>query len=71
MNDYYRALFQIGTKFRDEKSRHGLLRSREFIMKDLYTFDGTKETAFQTYEEVNEIYRNLFTFLGVPFVKGI
>lgn len=61
---------QIGNKFRDENARHGLLRSREFLMKDLYTFDTDKETALQTYEEVNEIYRKLFTFLGIPFVKG-
>lgn len=39
-------------------------------MKDLYTFDACKQTAIQTYEEVNEIYRKLFTFLGIPFVKG-
>lgn len=62
---------QIGNKFRDEYPRYGLLRSREFIMKDLYTFDSNKVTALQTYEELNDIYRKLFTFIGVPFVKGI
>lgn len=61
---------QIGNKFRDEKARFGLLRSREFIMKDLYTFDADQESAMKTYEEVNEIYRKLFKFIGVPFVKG-
>ncbi|KAF0487328.1 putative proline--tRNA ligase, mitochondrial [Gigaspora margarita] len=45
-------LYQIGRKFRDEmRPRAGLLRGREFIMKDLYTFDTTEETALKTYEE--------------------
>lgn len=39
-------------------------------MKDLYTFDADQESALRTYEEVNEIYRKLFKFIGVPFVKG-
>lgn len=39
-------------------------------MKDLYTFDADQESALKTYEEVNEIYRKLFKFIGVPFVKG-
>lgn len=50
--------------------RYGLLRAREFLMKDLYTFDKDKEAAMQTYEEVNEVYAELFRGLGVPFAKG-
>lgn len=64
-------LYQINNKFRDEQlPRHGLLRAREFIMKDMYTFDKDKESAMQTYEQVNQIYVELFTGLGVPFAKG-
>lgn len=63
--------FQIGNKFRDEKSpRYGLIRAREFIMKDLYTFDIDKEHAMQTYDEISEIYGKLFKYLGIPFAKG-
>ena len=50
-------LYQTGRKFRDEiRPRSGLLRSREFIMKDLYTFDNTQKDAFDTYDEVNAAY---------------
>jgi prolyl-tRNA synthetase len=46
-------LYQIGTKFRDEKRpRGGLLRGKEFIMKDLYTFDPDDEAALVTYDKV-------------------
>ncbi|XP_031633823.1 probable proline--tRNA ligase, mitochondrial [Contarinia nasturtii] len=62
-------LYQIGNKFRDENARYGLLRCREFLMKDLYTFDMDKESSTQTYEEVNEIYDKFFKFLGIPFKK--
>ncbi|CAG8837217.1 38975_t:CDS:2, partial [Gigaspora margarita] len=56
-------------KFRDEmRPRAGLLRGREFIMKDLYTFDTTEETALKTYEEVNEAYNKIFSRIGLPFV---
>lgn len=62
--------YQIGSKFRDElRPRYGLLRSREFIMKDMYTFDVDKDQAMKTYHEVSEIYGKLFKFIGVPYVK--
>ncbi|CAG8617306.1 4319_t:CDS:2, partial [Racocetra persica] len=61
-------LYQTGKKFRDEmRPRAGLLRGREFIMKDLYTFDVTEEAALKTYEEVNEAYKKIFTRIGLPF----
>lgn len=64
-------LYQIGSKFRDEiKPRFGLLRGREFIMKDLYTFDKTIDDARETYESVSHAYNKVFEGLGVPFVKG-
>ncbi|KAL4209769.1 hypothetical protein CU097_013372 [Rhizopus azygosporus] len=62
-------LYQIGRKYRDElRPRAGLLRGREFIMKDLYSFDDSVEAAFETYEQVREAYKRIFTRIGVPFV---
>lgn len=63
-------LYQISTKFRDEmKPRFGLMRAKEFLMKDLYTFDVGLAEARQTYEEVNDVYGKLFDAVGVPYVK--
>uniref|UniRef100_A0A182N4R5 Probable proline--tRNA ligase, mitochondrial n=1 Tax=Anopheles dirus TaxID=7168 RepID=A0A182N4R5_9DIPT len=63
-------LYQISTKFRDEmKPRFGLMRAKEFLMKDLYTFDVDRAGCEQTYREVNEAYEKLFREVGVPFVK--
>lgn len=39
-------------------------------MKDMYTFDKDKDAAMRTYDEVNEVYAELFNGLGVPFAKG-
>uniref|UniRef100_A0A182K8J9 Probable proline--tRNA ligase, mitochondrial n=1 Tax=Anopheles christyi TaxID=43041 RepID=A0A182K8J9_9DIPT len=63
-------LYQISTKFRDEmKPRFGLMRAKEFLMKDLYTFDVDRARCQETYESVNEAYDRLFNEIGVPFVK--
>ncbi|XP_074600589.1 putative proline--tRNA ligase, mitochondrial isoform X2 [Brevipalpus obovatus] len=63
-------LYQIGSKFRDEKRpRSGLLRSREFIMKDLYSFDADEGKAKITYDLVNESYRRVFSKLELPIFK--
>lgn len=63
-------LYQIGRKYRDEqRPRGGLLRGREFIMKDLYTFDATAESAQQTYEEVRQAYNNFFEDLSLPYAE--
>jgi prolyl-tRNA synthetase len=63
-------LYQITQKFRDEmKPRFGLMRTKEFLMKDLYTFDTNLEAARHTYDEVNRAYQHLLTDIGVPFVK--
>ncbi|KFP75747.1 hypothetical protein N310_04607, partial [Acanthisitta chloris] len=63
-------LYQVTRKFRDEpKPRFGLLRSREFYMKDMYTFDTSEEAAQQTYEQVCDAYCSFFSRLGLPFVK--
>jgi prolyl-tRNA synthetase len=62
-------LYQIGRKYRDEgRPKHGLMRCREFEMKDLYTFDADAASAEITYLEVCDAYRRLFTRLAVPFV---
>ncbi|KAF9963029.1 hypothetical protein BGZ65_006400 [Modicella reniformis] len=61
-------VYQIGRKFRDElRARSGLLRGKEFLMKDLYTFDVTEEDAFRTYDEVVLAYRRIMKRLGVPY----
>ncbi|EMR07518.1 Proline--tRNA ligase [Bhargavaea cecembensis DSE10] len=62
------TLYQIQTKFRDEKRpRFGLLRGREFIMKDAYSFHDTKESLDATYEDMKQAYTNIFTRLGLNF----
>ncbi|XP_016991727.2 probable proline--tRNA ligase, mitochondrial isoform X1 [Drosophila rhopaloa] len=63
-------LYQIGPKFRDElKTRFGLMRAKEFLMKDMYSFDVSEETARETYSIVSAAYDRLFKQLEVPFVK--
>ncbi|KAJ3222074.1 hypothetical protein HK099_002728 [Clydaea vesicula] len=64
-------LYQIGTKYRDElRPRGGLLRGKEFLMKDLYTFDVDEKNAMQTYEDVTTAYDKIFKKIGIPFVKA-
>lgn len=56
-------------KYRDEaRPRQGLLRGREFIMKDLYTFDYSAEAAMETYEAVRQAYTRLFDELKIPYL---
>lgn len=62
-------VYQVGRKYRDERRpRAGLLRGREFTMKDLYTFDATEAAAMETYEDVMAAYRALFDELGLPYL---
>lgn len=62
------TLYQIQAKFRDEKRpRFGLLRGREFLMKDAYSFHATRESLDQTYEDMVQAYTNIFTRLGLDF----
>ncbi|KAK3695220.1 hypothetical protein B0T22DRAFT_526805 [Podospora appendiculata] len=64
-------LYQITPKYRDEfRPRHGLLRGREFIMKDLYTFDTTVHSALETYEEVRVAYTNIFLDMRLPVLAA-
>ena len=59
--------YQIQTKFRDElRPRAGLLRVREFDMKDMYSFDTDEEGFDQSYRRIMEAYRNVFSRCGLP-----
>lgn len=61
-------LYQIQTKFRDEiRPRFGLMRGREFIMKDAYSFDCTAEKMAESYQKMRTVYRNIFTRCGLRF----
>lgn len=61
-------VFQIQTKFRDEtRPRFGVMRAREFTMKDAYSFHISDECLQQTYQRMFEAYRNIFTRLGLEF----
>ncbi|MCW2258029.1 prolyl-tRNA synthetase [Providencia alcalifaciens] len=61
-------LFQIQTKFRDEvRPRFGIMRSREFIMKDAYSFHTTQESLQETYDAMYEAYSKIFTRIGFDF----
>ncbi len=61
-------LYQIQTKFRDEiRPRAGLLRGREFLMKDAYSFDADAEGARRSYDSMVEAYRRIFTRCGLEF----
>ena len=61
-------LYQIQTKFRDERRpRFGVMRSREFIMKDAYSFHANEESLEQTYEVMHATYSAIFERLGLEF----
>lgn len=58
--------YQVQTKFRDERrARSGLLRAREFLMKDAYAFDRDAEGMERTYERMRAIYQQIFARCGV------
>lgn len=61
-------LYQIQTKFRDEiRPRFGLMRGREFIMKDAYSFDADEAGLKQTYEKMYQVYCNILQRCGLEF----
>jgi prolyl-tRNA synthetase len=61
-------LYQIHIKFRDEiRPRFGVMRAREFIMKDAYSFDADETGAERSYMKMYEAYTNIFTRLGLRF----
>ena len=60
--------YQIQTKFRDEiRPRFGVMRAREFLMKDAYSFHLTQESLAETYRAMYEAYTRIFTRLGLTF----
>ncbi|MBS0287316.1 MAG: proline--tRNA ligase [Proteobacteria bacterium] len=62
------CFYQIQTKFRDEiRPRFGVMRAREFSMKDAYSFDIDKAAMQKTYEAMYQAYSNIFTRLGLDF----
>jgi prolyl-tRNA synthetase len=63
------TLFQIQTKFRDEpRPRFGILRTREFLMKDAYSFDADVEQLGTSYDAMFEAYCRIFDRCGIPYV---
>lgn len=62
------SVYQIQTKFRDEiRPRFGVMRSREFIMKDAYSFHIDQPSLQVTYDKMYQAYSNIFTRLGLDF----
>ncbi len=62
-------LYQINTKFRDEfRPRFGVLRSREFIMKDAYSFNADEESLEKSYREMYDAYCRIFKRCGLEYV---
>ena len=62
------TFYQIQTKFRDEiRPRFGVMRSREFIMKDAYSFHIDQESLNETYELMHAAYSRIFTRIGLEF----
>ena len=65
-------IYQIQTKFRDEpRSRGGLIRVREFTMKDAYSFHTTQEDLERYYQIVHEAYHRIFERVGLPQVVSV
>ena len=61
-------LYQIQLKYRDEpRPRAGLLRCREFIMKDAYSFDVSEKAALRSYEQMRDTYHRIFKRLGLEY----
>lgn len=62
------SLFQFQTKFRDEaRPRFGLIRVREFVMKDAYTFDINEEKADESYDAMFKAYKKIFDRIGLDY----
>lgn len=62
------TVYQIQTKFRDEiRPRFGVMRAREFLMKDAYSFHSDKASLQETYDAMYDAYKRIFTRLGLEF----
>lgn len=63
-------LYQIQTKFRDEpRARSGLIRAKEFIMKDLYSFHREEKDMDDYYEKASEVYKKIFAQIGLKTIQ--
>ena len=60
-------LYQMGAKFRDDHARNGLVRCKEFSMKDAYSFHVDEEGLLETYREAREAYIRILSDLGISF----
>ncbi len=68
--DMGKTFFQVQTKFRNEiRPRYGLMRAREFVMKDGYSFDATDEDATATYQRMAKAYEAFFSRCGLKFIS--
>ncbi|OFZ31454.1 MAG: proline--tRNA ligase [Bdellovibrionales bacterium RIFCSPHIGHO2_01_FULL_40_29] len=66
--DFPKNIFQIQTKYRDEiRPRFGLMRGREFIMKDAYSFDVDQAGALKAYDDMYKAYERIFDRLGLQY----
>lgn len=66
--DLPRNLYQIQTKYRDEvRPRFGLMRGREFVMKDAYSFDADQPSALKSYDVMYKAYQAIFNRLGLNY----
>lgn len=66
--DFPKNIYQIQTKYRDEiRPRFGLMRGREFVMKDAYSFDIDQASALKTYEDMYQAYDRIFSRLNLEF----
>lgn len=71
-SQYPALIYQIQTKFRDEpRSRGGLIRVREFTMKDAYSFHTSQEDLERTYQQVFDAYHRIFDRVGLPEVIDV
>ena len=69
--DLPQLLYQIQTKFRDEpRPRAGLIRVREFDMKDAYSFNADDASLDETYQDMAQAYRNIFRRCGLPVLMA-
>ncbi len=67
--DLPQLVYQIQTKFRDEaRPRAGLIRVREFTMKDAYSFDRDEDSLDLTYQSMVQAYKNIFRRCGIPAI---
>jgi len=67
--DFPKTFYQIQWKFRDEiRPRFGVMRGREFYMKDAYSFDLNEESAIKTYDSMINVYFNIFSRMGLKSI---